>query len=219
MSTRDDLPDTGDGFGHVSVSGQVLRVDTRGQHSCGWPRARVPCVAAAILLGKVRPLKRDRDRRGVRGVVLWHDDDGSPVGSYSRCVRYSRSPHGGEPVLVFVRGDGVIFVEINTPLLRFEDWVAISPDVGAILNAFDVSDLLPPSSFVSLCFWSEKIASVESRLSECLGQLLVDRALHNVRRRFAIRVIDATISANLEAIKSRLWRPDGRLVARMLASG
>lgn len=217
-TTRETFRDTGDGFRHVSVSKQILRVDASESSVCGsLPRARVPCVAAAAFLGRVCELRSVRDRSGVRGVVIWHDPTGDPVSDNFRCDRRTRTPHPGEFALVFVRGDGVVFVEINTPLLTFADWMSVSPDVSSVLASFDISELLPPTSFVALCFWSEKIACVESRLTECLTQILFDRALSNVRRRFATRVVKTAVRANLEAIKRKLWDPHGRLVARMIS--
>jgi hypothetical protein len=46
---------------------------------------------------------------------------------------------------------------------------------------------------------------------------VVDAHLGRYERAIAVEVVRATVSAHLERIKARLWRPDGRLVQRMIA--
>ena len=42
------------------------------------------------------------------------------------------------------------------------------------------------------------------------------KLLEFVKRKIAGEIICAHVSANLRDIKARLWRPDGRLVAKMM---
>ena len=221
-TTTTTAHDTGDGFLHVWVPGNVLSVDCRPRNegkTCAG--ARVASVRAAAFVNRVCNLRRPRDEGATQALMIWRSShsDARAAWTSSASARYTREPHAGEPALVFVRGDGVAVIEITTHLVSFDDWEAVRDRISGAIESIALRDLPTPSSLVGMVAWTHEILKKERVLARLVDRIVQEHACENLRKRFATRAIASALDANMEAIKVKLWHPDGRLVTRMIHHG
>ena len=150
-----------------------------------------------------------------RDILVWRSDPDRPS-TRSCCA-------------VYARFDGTVIVEMRTPKVGPQDWVAIAGDVRAVVGdvrarrawarSFEDRCVTGAEStqtaFYEILF--ERELHMDVALNDLVRAYFVARDLQCLRYRRACRVVDDTVTANLSSIKARLWRPGGPLVTRMLA--
>ena len=194
-------------WAHVHTDQKWMREPSR--FSSGW---------YFLCFEYVELLRMWADCVGSRDIIVWPD-----VEIEQQVSRPSAA--------VYARFDGTIIIEIRDHRFGRSDWVHVSADienaVGRVSERVEWAQVYERmcascpantplvSRFCISMFNREE--DLQVKICKVIDAYVLNRELEAWRQRRARRILADALERNLSAIKERLWRPHGRLVARMMA--